>query len=161
MIRREAIRIPYLLLKPLGKSSNASSLHMWVLVTTYDSWTYIQLEDDTMAQSTFWCFMHERFRSQELYWEFFPCPVSQLTCLCCKLKAWRHLPSDQNYSATAVRGFGFPVPVPWVKQPSVSILLFPLFLPTFLFEKNLYVGKKEGKLPLKVNPMVEQALVTQ
>lgn len=46
---------------------------------------------------------------------------------------------------TAVQGvLGFPVPVPWVKWPSVSILLFPL-VHTLLFERNLYVGKKKGK----------------
>lgn len=53
---------------------------------TYDSWVYLLVEDDMMAQSTLWYFMGERFRSQELYREFFfPRPVFQLTCLCWKL----------------------------------------------------------------------------
>lgn len=103
---------------------------------------YLQLEDGMMAQSTLWYSMDERFRSQELYWEFFfPCPIFQLTCL----SSWPVHGGICLQMKTAVQGvLGFPVPVAWgLSGPLCKSCSFLLWYTTF-WEKPV-CGKGKGE----------------
>lgn len=95
--------------------------------------------------------MDERSRSQELDWDFL-LSLSTFPVDLLMLRAHLSMGGICLWVKTVVQiVLGFPAPVSWDKWHSVPVQLFPLC------EGNLYVRKKNRKLPLEVNPMVEQA----
>lgn len=107
---------------------------------------YLLLEDDLMAQSTLWYFMDERFRSQELYWEFFfPCPVFQLIC-CAGSQPVHGGICLQTKTAVHLQCRGALFHFPGLSGPLCQPCSFLLCIHDFLRETWMWERKRENFL---------------